>query len=487
MKNVFFKTASLATLGFYAFTVHAQTSPDAAMPANRPAVLPPAPAEAVAGGRTGAPKSFQTHRWAEDWSAEPEDDAPFTRRLKHISLGQGGAYLTLGGEARIYYTDWTHASLGLRNADSNSPTQTRLRLSADVHASPYLRAYVEIGDNRETGETTATAPNQDKLDLYQAFMDVTVPLSGSQRLTLRPGRFEMPLGNGKLVGVREGLNMRYTYQGAQLNYSLARRASVTLFDVYPVDIQKGTFDDAVNRNTHFRGGYISLPKAVSGLNLDLYGYESDRVRATLFEGTGPDQRKSLGARLWQKSSQWDIDVEMVKQSGTFSTKSIDAYAMMLEAGYRLPNTKYEPRLGLRLNVFSGDDKAGDNQSGTFVAPAPRLPLISEAGFFNLANLIDVYPSLTLKPVKALTLSIGPDFLWRQNAADGVYIGSSGASFTPYGEDRFIGTEMNLEATWQVNKNLQVKLYETRFIAGDAFKASGGKDGNYFGVMTGYRF
>ncbi|BEV11879.1 alginate export family protein [Asticcacaulis sp. DW145] len=487
MKTYLFTTASVAGLSLCTFAAQAQTLPDTAIAVNTSPARLAAPAEPVPGGRAGAPKAFQTHRWAEDWTAEPEDNAPFTQRVKHIRLGQSGAYLTLGGEARVYYTDWTHSLLGLRNADANTPTQTRLRLSADLHANPYLRAYVELGDNRETGETAATVPNQDKLDIYQAFVDVTLPLSGSQRLTLRPGRFEMPLGNGKLVGVREGLNMRYTYQGAQLTYSLTGQASVTLFDVYPVDIQKGTFDDAVNRNTHFRGGYISLPKAAYGLNLDLYGYDVNRARGTLFEGTGPDERKSLGARVWQKSSQWDVDVEMVRQSGTFITKSVEAYAVMFEAGYRWPDTKYEPRLGLRLNAFSGDDKSGDNQSGTFVAPAPRLPLISEAGFFNLSNLIDAYPSLTLKPMKALTLTLGPDFLWRQNAADGVYIGSSGASFAPYGEDRFIGTDLNLEATWQVNKNLQIKLYETRFIAGDAFKASGGKDGNYFGLMTGYRF
>ncbi|MET0365494.1 MAG: hypothetical protein ABW169_12660, partial [Sphingobium sp.] len=82
---------------------------------------------------------------------------------------------------------------------------------------------------------------------------------------------------------------------------------------------------------------------------------------------------------------------------------------------------------------------------------------------------------------------GPDFLWRHRRGDGVYIGPSGASFAPYASSRYIGTDLNLEAAWQVSKRLSLRLYETYFLAGDGFARQGGRDGNYLGVMSTFRF
>jgi len=102
--------------------------------------------------------------------------------------------VTLGGEARIYYTSWQHSSLGRTANDDNNPLQLGLRLLADLHIGDNLRVYFELGDNREFGERFATGPNRNEIAIYQTFVDVTVPL-----------------GDGKLVGTREGLNMRFTH------------------------------------------------------------------------------------------------------------------------------------------------------------------------------------------------------------------------------------------------------------------------------------
>ena len=202
----------------------------ASPPGIRPARSQPAPAEALPGGRKGPPGVPQALRWTEDWSKKPADDAPFLEKIRHISLdADDDVYLSIGGEARVYYTNWKHSTLGLRANDDNDPVQTRLRLVGDLHVGPYVRAYVELGDNREHGEQFATPPNEDRIDLYQAFMDVTVPLGDAGKLTFRPGRFEMPLGNGKLVGIREGLNMRLTYQGLRTTYILPGKLSVDAF------------------------------------------------------------------------------------------------------------------------------------------------------------------------------------------------------------------------------------------------------------------
>ncbi|MET0364818.1 MAG: alginate export family protein, partial [Sphingobium sp.] len=178
-----------------------------------PAVAQNRAVEVLPGGQTGPQGVPQANRWTENWSAQPADDAPLLDKIRHIPIGDGGTYVSIGGEARAYYTDWRHSTLGLRAGDDNDPLALRLRLLADLHVGDNLRAYVELGDNREFGEQFASVNNRDKLDIYQAFVDVTVPLGKAGKVTVRPGRFEMTLGNAKLVGLREGLNMRFTYQG----------------------------------------------------------------------------------------------------------------------------------------------------------------------------------------------------------------------------------------------------------------------------------
>nr|WP_276592237.1 alginate export family protein [Sphingomonas sp. GC_Shp_5] len=455
-----------------------------------PGVRPPksqAPAEALPGGRTGPHGVPQAIRWTENWSADPKPDAPLLERIKHIPIGDGSTYLTLGGEARAYYTDWQHAALGRTAGDDNDPLQLRLRLLADLHVGSNLRAYVELGDNREFGEQFATGPNRNKIDLYQAFVDVTLPLGNAGKVTLRPGRFEMPLGNGKLVGVREGLNMRFTYQGVRGTYILPGKVSVDVFAVKPVNIKPDAFDDGPNHTVDFHGIYVSAPNRLFGFGTDLYWYEVDRDRATLAQGVGEDRRDNWGARLWKRSAAYDVDLEGTYQSGRFIGRDIEAYAVLFEGGYTLVDAALKPRLGLRANLFSGDGNLSDGKAGTFVAAFPRLPLISEAAFFNLSNLMDLYPSVTLKPRSDVTVMVGPDFLWRNRKADGIYIGPTGASFAAYSNGRYIGTDLNLEASWQATERLQFRLFETYLAAGDAFAAHGGKNGNYLGVQADYRF
>jgi hypothetical protein len=455
------------------------------LPARKPAQS--LPASNQPGGRLGAPGAYQVMRWAEDWSQPARPGAPLTARMKHIPLGSDNVYLTLGGGLRLYDTNWDHSVLGLKANDSDHPLQSRARLYADLHATQYLRAFIELGDNREYGENFTTGPNVDRVDIMQAFVDVTVPLGQAGQITVRPGRYEMPLGNGKLMGVREGLNMRLSYQGFRATWILPGKISVDAFDVRPINIKPGTFDDGPNHGSTYRGIYVSAPSVLAGFTGDLYFYQVNRATATLYTGTGADTRQNWGARIARKGPHVDMDLEGNLQRGHFAGQVIDAFAVMLDAGYTLPEAAWTPRLGVRANIFSGDGAAHDGKSGTFWAASPRLPLISEAAFFNLSNLMDVYPMVTVKPRRDLAVTVGPDFLWRNTQADGIYLGPAGGSLKAYNGSRSIGTDINIEATWQATKSLQLRLYETWFAPSNGMKMDGGKGGNYFGLLGELRF
>jgi hypothetical protein len=322
-------------------------------------------------GQSVPPGVPQSIRWTEDWSRPAAPGAPLLERLRHIPLGREDHYLSIGGEERVYYTDWNHAALGRTAGDDNRLVQSRFRLLADLHLGPDLRAYVELGDNREFGERFATAPNRDHLDIYQAFVDVTLPLGRAGKVTLRPGRFEMPLGNGKLVGVRDALNMRFTYQGVRGTYILPGIISVDAFAVRPVAIRPGTMDDGPDHGRTFNGVYVSVPPGLFGLGTDAYWYETNRDRGTVREATGADRRTNTGARLWTRTRHWDVDLEGDYQSGTIAGQDIRAWALLFEGGYSFAGRAWTPRLGLRANAFSGDRHLGNRTAGTFVSAAPR--------------------------------------------------------------------------------------------------------------------
>jgi len=504
------KTTSLLALAgtlLAAHTAHAATTDQVAAQslAAPQAPLPPAAAadqpigqsspkpaagtaESLPGGRLGPPGLFQTQRWTENWTEQPAANAPLLDRIKHISfVDDPTVYLTLGGSERIYFTDWSHTVAGRTAGDQNRPVQSRARLYADLHVTNYVRAYFELGDNREWGNHLVTGPNQDQFDIYQAFVDVTVPLGQYGRVTVRPGRYEMPVGNGKLLGVREGLNMRYTYQGVRASYLLPGHISIDLFDVRPVNIKPGTFDDGPNHGQLLRGIYVSSPHVLAGFGVDGYFYEFDKLKMTTYEQVGVDHRQNWGMRLWKKTRNFDFDLEGNMQRGHLAAQAINAYALLFESGYTFNDMPMTPRLGLRANLFSGDGNIHDNKASTFVAANPRLPLISEAAFFGLSNLMDIYPSVTVKPAKNLAISAGPDFLWRQHTADGIYVGPAGASFTPYAGGRAIGTDLNLEANWQTSRRLSFRLFETYLLASDGAQAHGVKNSNYFGLMSEFKF
>lgn len=463
--------------------------PESAQPA-------PRPPELVPGGRPAASPKPQLIRWTENWSALAD---PAARRgspvkaLKYIPVADG-IYLSLGGEARLYYTDTDHLTLGARpGSDANSTVQQRLRLLADLHIGSNIRAFVEIGDNREYGARIATPPNEDKLDLEQAFVDVKAPLNSSSTITIRPGRFEMPLGSTRLVGIREGVNKHFLFQGVRAVYDVAGRIRIDGFVTQPMQVKSNApFDDGVVDGAHFNGVYVSTPlgSLVPGLAFDAYYFDQRRRGARLLGATANETRKSTGARAYGRSKHWDYDLEATYQFGSFGDDRISAWAVMFEGGYNIPSAPLTPRLGVRANIFSGDGDPRSRTRGTFVPPFPKAPIYnnSDAAWFNLSNMIDIFPLASIKPSRRTTITIGPEFFWRQSSADATYAAPTASPLIlPAGSDRYVGAAYNLDFAWQATANLAFRTTYSRFLASKAFEAGGGRSAHFFGLQSNIRF
>ncbi len=463
-----------------------------APPAAPVPAAPPIP-DPVPGGRTAPPGMPQSLRWTEDWShlADRAKKRSPLEALRYIPLGSDPkTYLSIGGEVRYNYTYWSALTLGAQPNDKLSALQQRLRLVGDLHLGTNIRAFVELGDNREYFEDFATPPNRDKMDITQAFVDISIPISDTSKLTLSPGRFEMPIGNGKLVGLRDGVNVRYIYQGFRATYIEAGKLRIDSWAVKPVTFDPGTFDDGPEKTRHFNGVYAGTVPGllVPNVAVDVYWYDLYRENARYATRVGTESRRSWGMRLSGRAHGFDYDAEGTYQNGSFAGQRISAWGTLLEGGYSLPNAPMKPRIGVRANYFSGDTDSTDGKIGTFAPPFPRTPLYSDAGWLNFSNLIDVFPSLTVRPDKKLVLVVGPDFFWRATKGDAVYAGPTNFPLIrPVGDQKYVGTNLNLQGDYIATKNLTFRLFYTHFMASDSFREGGGKGSDYFGFWTDFRF
>ena len=86
------------------------------------------------------------------------------------------------------------------------------RISTSV---AHFRAFAQLKSGLEDGRTGGPRPSdEDRLDLHQAFGEAMVGAARRQ-LSLRAGRQEVAFGSSRLVSVREGPNVRRSFDGVR--------------------------------------------------------------------------------------------------------------------------------------------------------------------------------------------------------------------------------------------------------------------------------
>jgi hypothetical protein len=438
-----------------------------------------------------APPPIQMISWMNDYTylSDPANRSgqPW-EKLSYIPLGDNPQnFLTVGGELREYYNYWQHVTLGVRDNDLDETLVQRVRLYGDLHLGRNLRLFTELGDNREFGAEFVTRPNRDKLDISQAFVDLGLDLANGAHLTVRPGRFNMPLGSGILVGTRDGANVRYAYDGLSVMLKTPKGNRINAFTTHPTTYDPDRFDDKGDDTRDFSGIYFSHPTSKAS-GWDLYAYSVGHDKVPYPGLTGKQRRYTYGARIFARTGPWDYDVEGVLQNGHYADESIRAWAFIGNGGYTFKGATFSPRLGLRVNAFSGDDDPGHGDLGTFEPPFPRGALYSDAGLFTMMNLINAAPTVTWTFTPRISLMLGLDAMWRASTRDAIYYGANQRPIAmPASRDRHVATAGNVQADWQVNRNLNFHVYLSHIRAGSALKSAGGDTTNYVSGWMQFRF
>ena len=399
--------------------------------------------------------------------------------------GRAGSSFSAGGEVRQEYEWFANEEWGAEVPDDSGYWLQRYMLHVDARLSRRVRLYGELKSGIEVGRAGGPRPSdEDRLDLHQAFVDLSFG-----PVTMRVGRQELAFGSQRLISVREGPNVRQTFDGGAVVLQRGRwRADG--FGTRYVSTETGVFDDSPDTGRSVWGVYAVRSLAqdhTKGVDLYYLGYR--RTDATFDQGRGREIRHSWGARFWQTSSALDYNFEALVQRGRFANATIRAWGIGSDTGYRIETAPGRPRLGFRADITSGDRDRNDNRLGTF------NPLFPRGGYFGLiasagpSNQMDLHPHVTLNPRGDVVMTAGWLFFWRHRIDDGIY--TTSGSLLRSGEgtrSRFVGHSPGVEARWQVTRQLSVTGNASLFTAGPFIQESG--PARAIGFLAGwatYRF
>ena len=411
----------------------------------------------------------------------------FWKPLKFIPLDfVPGSYINFGGEDRERVEHFSNPFFGLTPRTTTTYDLHRLLLQADLHIGDAFRSFIQFGNHLVTSPSLSPPTDVDRFDLQQGFADLKTSVGPGASLTFRGGRQEITFGSSRLVDVREGPNIRLSFDGARAFYE-SPDLRVDAFVTRPVIPEQGYFDDHADPGQAFWGLYGVMPVgAVPGLHVDLYYLGLDRQNAIFDSGTANETRHSLGTRLWGQSGAWDYDTEGVLQFGEFGSRDIRAWTLASNIGYTVKGLWGEPRLGLQVDAASGGGPGGALKS--FNPLFPKFAYFTEASINAPINFIDVFPPATVQPIPNFAITSGIDLLWRYSVHDAFYQ-PPGVPLVPgsANDKRFLGAQYNLHAEWQATPHINVNAVYVHFFTDGFLRAANAKDIDFFAVWTSYKF
>jgi len=422
-----------------------------------------------------------------------DEDAQFLRSdcrtsfpdpIQFIPLGQNEKdYLSFGFWIRergefVSNPNWSDQPSG------NAYLLQRYFLHMDLHLGDRFRFFGEVASSLENGRNGGPRPaiDEEKMYVHQGFVDLDLWNSGHDSLTLRAGRQEAALGSENFVSTRDGRNIRRSLDGARLTW-VKGDWTVDLLAARPTLDNPGYFNDPPNHESGFWTVYAVHPfRLLPEGNVDLYYMGLDNKSVPFDgEGTGREQRQTIGTRLWGTTNHWDYNDEFTFQWGSFRSDDIRAWAVSTETGYHTDAIPLSPRFGLRTVFFSGNQNPSGRTLGTFNSIYEKGPYFSYAELFARRNLIALQPSAELKLTHSVSLTLNPAFFWRESTADGLYnISGSVIVSGLHSNARYIASQASTQVHWQMTRNLSWFTEYGHFFPGDFLRqATPGRNLNYW--------
>jgi hypothetical protein len=372
----------------------------------------------------------------------------------------------------------------------------------------WLNIFAEGRDSSTFSDKRTPEPEEDSIDLHQAFIGLGDPKQFP--VTAKIGRQELSYGDERLVGGFDWNNIGRVFDAAKLRFE-NDTLWVDAFAGRVVLANDGEFNVA-NDYDWFSGVYASTKTIIPKQETQLYflarntGAQSPTATTGSPQAGGPTARDiyTVGLRFKSLPGQfggWDYDAELAGQFGNYFEPSLtnnldhQAFAAHVAGGYTWKDSCCAPRLGLEYNFASGDNNPTDGTHSTFENLFPtNHKFYGFMDFVSWQNIHNVRLTSSVKPAKGLTLTADYHLFWLADTQDYFY-GASGAARKTGGyglkpaNDSFVGSELDLIATYAVRPYATAQVGYGHFFVGDYVKQSlaATQDADWFYAQLTFNF
>ncbi|MEL6194756.1 MAG: alginate export family protein, partial [Bacteroidota bacterium] len=418
------------------------------------------------------PPDYETNRSEESYEylRNPESN-PYSKafgdQLKFIPLNDTGSiYLSFGGSYRARVESFTNQNW---TTSDDTYFSQRISLHSSIQIGKHVRLFGELYHGLTTGGVRLF--QDDDIDWYQGFVEFSFGSHENMDLDIRLGRQELDLGVARLVGRRDGTNIRRSFDLAMIRLGKSSTQAHVFYgkEVSPqfgaFDNEFSLFDDEAT-NPDLWGAYLQWPlkKGVHTFETYYLGFHSDASRMS--DQLGEETRHSLGVRSFGKAGRFTFNSELIFQFGEIGESNIRAYNFETDWKYIFPNTPWRPLIGIKLDFSSGDREIGDDKLQTFNPLFVNPGLYSLAAVNTPANLTSFHPSITLFPLKDMVVYMDYALFYRTNRNDGLYAPPRFLSRPADGiEEKHIGDVLGINVKYEVNRNISMTLLGSYFLAG----------------------
>jgi hypothetical protein len=193
-----------------------------------------------------------------------------------------------------------------------------------------------------------------------------------------------------------------------------------------------------------------------------------------FNGTtGGEDAYTVGGRLFGTVAGLDYDAEGAYQFGRVDGGDRSAFMFGAEAGYTLSELWARPRPFIGFDAASGDDApGGDVETFDQLFPLGHAFL----GYIDAVgrqNVLSFDLGLNLEPTDRLRVRLAGSWMWRYSDADALYdAGSNVVRAGGLSGEREIGQEIDLTATYRLDRHTLLEIGYSHFFPGDFIRTSG---------------
>lgn len=366
--------------------------------------------------------------------------------------------LKISGEIRVRHVEQNNYDLDSDAGDASNTTSQRTRVNVDAKVNETTKAYISLQDTRNWGSEANTATTGNEAVTQNAAKDVTVTgqavdvsqayvqldkLAG-QPLSLKLGRQALAYGDQRLIGAFEWSDNARRFDALKFAYS-HEAVNVDFFLANTKENGVANPGDAQFNGLYLTAKTIPLHKALDGYLLQ---------KANTAAG---ENIMTYGLRLDGGTAGIDWTAEAAFQNGDATAtakKKANMYA--LKAGYTLADVVGGLRIGAEYDFASGQDTSTDSTAFDNLYPTNH----------PLYGVTDITGTNTLSNLKAMSLNVGA------KPAAGLRLL---AEYWSYDKDQgaktAIGNEMNVQAWYALNSNVDLHGFIARFTPSSDFSAT----------------